>query len=129
MDKEVENEQVKSPIHQPNRPGKKINYYAVGGISIVVSVIIGLLTFCTILMLNSHDDSMVILLSWSLLVILLFFGLPLIYSIKFGWRTLVMTYIAQALILFILSLVVVFLYQPDKSSSRYDYLDGYRVID
>ena len=87
MDKEVENEQVKSPIHQPNRPGKKINYYAVGGISIVVSVIIGLLTFCTILMLNSHDDSMVILLSWSLLVILLFFGLPLIYSIKFGWRT------------------------------------------
>lgn len=129
MDKEVEIEQVKSPTQQSNRPEGRINYYAVGGISIVVSVITGLLTFCTILMLSNHNDSTAVLLSLSLLVALLFFGLPLIYTIKFGWRTLVMTYIAQALILFILSLAVVFLYQPDKSSSRYDYLDGYRMID
>ena len=120
MDKEVENEQVKSPTQPPNRSGGRINYYAVGGISIVVTVIIGLFILCTILMLNSHDDSMVILLSLSLLVILLFFGLPLIYSIKFGWRTLVMTYIAQALILFILSLVAVSFFQPDKSSPYHD---------
>ncbi len=129
MDKEVEIEQVKSPTQQSNRPEDRINYYAVGGISIVVSVITGLLTFCTILMLSNHNDSTAVLPSLSLLVALLFFGLPLIYTIKFGWRTLVMTYIAQALILFILSLSVVFLYQPDKSSSRYDYLDGYRIIE
>lgn len=125
MDKEVEIEQVKSPTHQPNRPGGKINYYAVGGISIVVIVIIGLLTFCTILMLSNHNDSTAVLLSLSLLVALLFFGLPLIYTIKFGWRTLVMTYIAQALILFILSLAVVSFFQPDKSSPYHDY----RMID
>lgn len=78
-------------------------------------------------MLSNHNDSTAVLPSLSLLVALLFFGLPLIYTIKFGWRTLVMTYIAQALILFILSLSVVFLYQPDKSSSRHDYPYDYMM--
>lgn len=93
------------------RGAKTINLYAAAGIAILVTALAGLIALSAAFVAASNgndtsyynDAAPIMSLVASFVIIVLGLGLPTLLGAKFGWRTVVMTIIIEALLVFIIT--------------------------
>lgn len=107
MDDTTEAKKESTPV---TRRGQSINLYAALGIAILVTALTGLIALLATFIATStgndtgyNDAAPVMSLVASLLIIVLAVGIPTLLGAKFGWRTVVMTIIIEALLVFIIT--------------------------
>lgn len=113
-----------------NNTPQRINFYAAFGISLAVSLaIIIVLTAGTLLSSQllpyGYNDQQLVLLMLIFLGAVLFFGLATLLGSKYGWRTVVMSFVVQGFVLLFALLIFSMVLQKsdrynDRSPTLYD---------
>lgn len=92
------------------RTTKGINLYAALGIAILVTALSGLVALTAAFVAASNgndlsysDTAPIMSLVASFLIIVLGLGIPALVGAKFGWRTVVMTIIIEAVLVFVIT--------------------------
>ena len=124
---DIDTEQVITTVSAPASI-KRINIYAVFGISIFTTVLAAAVIAVSTLVISQNDSyynefSTLVSLACFILVTVLTLGIPALVGMKFGWRTVVTAIIMEAVLIFIVALGFAIFGSTEQSPS-YDFSDN-----
>lgn len=109
-----------------NKKSWPINYYGALATALIVTVVIGLVVGLLALLMDQLNSSYnfvgLVQCSVAVLILAVFVIVPLLITSKYGWKTVLTTFLMQAVLLFIISLIIAL---ATSSSSNDDGICAY----
>lgn len=99
-----------------------INRYAAAAVSLIVTILSIAFTFLSIVISQQLDYSVtgIIFMTGFLVVATIYLVLPILLNGKYGWKTILTTYLLQSVLLFFASLLLVAIFGATKDNSPYE---------